>query len=104
MVISLFVMVTGALLFIPAAGMVSFTLFLTAKLCAGHRRVHAADFGEPLCFDSGSGAQCAGAADTGASLQLAWFSDGAAGGWAFILTEHNSDKAAVAHTVQGPIS
>jgi len=42
MVTSLFIMVIGALLFIPAAAMVSFPFFLNRQLCAGHGRLRIA--------------------------------------------------------------
>ena len=71
MVISLFVMVVGALLFVPAANMVSFPVLPYRQLRSGHRRLRIADFGQSLRFDPRPGAQRAGAAHAGAGLQFA---------------------------------
>ncbi len=55
MVVSLFIQVVGCLLFIPAARLVNFPLFLTAVFSRGRGRDGAADLGEPVCRDSGAG-------------------------------------------------
>ena len=70
MVISLFVMVVGALLFVPAANMVSFPLTLSAIFVLASGVCALADLGQPLCLDSRPRAQRIGAAQPGAGLQL----------------------------------
>ena len=70
MVISLLVMTGGALLFVPAANMVSFQHDAVCHLCAGDGRLRVADLGESLRFDSRARAQRAGKAHAGAGIQL----------------------------------
>ena len=62
MVISLFVMVVGALLFIPAANLVSFPMTLLAIFVLATGVCGLADLGESLRLDPGAGAQRPGAA------------------------------------------
>ena len=56
MVVSLFIQVVGCLLFVPAAKMVSFPLFLDGGVYCGRGRDRAADGSESLCCDSRAGA------------------------------------------------
>ena len=80
MVISLFMMVVGALLFVPAATMVSFNLTLfDGDFCTGDGCLRAADLSQSLCFDSWTRAHRAGAAEPGAGFQFARLGDCAAG-------------------------
>ena len=71
MVVSLFIQVVGCLLFVPAAKMVSFPLFLTAVFVVGAGVTALQTVGEPLCLDSGAGAQRSDPPEPGAGLQLA---------------------------------
>jgi len=102
MVISLFVMVAGALLFIPAATTVSFPLFLTASFVLATGVCALQTSANPYVSILGS-EQSAPARLT---LAQAFNSLGSAIAplvvGHFILTEHTSDKAAIAHTVLGP--
>jgi MFS transporter, FHS family, L-fucose permease len=104
MVISLFIMVVGALLFIPAARMVSFPLFLTAifvlatGVCA--LQTSANPYVSILGPESSAAARL--------TLSQAFNSLGAAAAplvvGHFILTDPSkvASKASIAHTVQGP--
>ena len=103
MVVSLFIQVVGCLLFVPAAKMVSFPLFLTAVFIVG-AGVTAADRSESLCCDSGAGTQRAGSADPGAGLELGRRHDCSAG-CGRLHSDRSGEhghKAAVANTVRGP--
>ena len=55
MVVSLFIQVIGALLFLPAAQLVSFPLFLAAIFVVGRGSDRAADGGQPVHCDSWAG-------------------------------------------------
>lgn len=104
MVISLFTMVAGALLFIPAAAMVSFPLFLTASFVLATGVCALQTSANPYVSILGP-EQTAPARLT---LAQAFNSLGSAIAplvvGHFILTERSAvtDKAAIAHTVQGP--
>src|SRR5271157_162598 len=104
MVTSLFIMVVGALLFVPAAGMVSFPLFLTASFVLATGvcvlQVSANPYVSILGPESSAPARL--------TLAQAFNSLGSAVAPLvvahFILTDPSkvADKASIAHTVQGP--
>jgi FHS family L-fucose permease-like MFS transporter len=104
MVISLFVMMVGALIFVPAARMVSFPLFMTAifVLAAGVTALQTS--ANPYVSILGP----EHSAPARLTLSQAFNSLGAALAPVvvvhFILTDPSktADKAAIAHTVQGP--
>jgi FHS family L-fucose permease-like MFS transporter len=104
MVISLFVMVVGALLFVPAAGMISFPLFLTASFVLATGVTGLQTSANPYVSILGPESS----APARLTLAQAFNSLGTtlaplvAG--AFILTSStkNMDQAAVAQTVRGP--
>jgi FHS family L-fucose permease-like MFS transporter len=104
MVISLFVMVAGALLFIPAAGLVSFPLFLTASFVLATGVCALQTSANPYVSILGP----EHSAPARLTLAQAFNSLGSAVAplvvGHFILTERSvvTDKAAIAHTVQGP--
>lgn len=105
MVISLFMMVAGALLFIPAASLVSFPLFLTASFVLATGVCALQTSANPYVSILGP----EHSAPARLTLAQAFNSLGSALAplvvGHFILTDHSSavvDKAAVAHTVQGP--
>ena len=104
MVISLFVMVGGALLFIPAAGMIKFPLFLTASFILATGVCGLQTSANPYVSILGP----EHSAPARLTLAQAFNSFGTALAplvvGAFILTDPTKvkDKAAVAHTVQGP--
>lgn len=104
MVISLFVMVVGALLFVPAASMVSFPVFLTASFVLATGVCGLQTSANPYVSILGP-EQSAPARLT---LAQAFNSLGTAVAplvvGALILTDPGKvkDKAAIAHTVQGP--
>ncbi len=79
MVISLFIMVAGALLFVPAANQVSFPLTLAAIFVLATGVMRIADLGQSLYVDSGAGAQRLGAVESGAGVQLLGLGDCALG-------------------------
>jgi len=104
MVISLFVMVAGALLFVPAAGMVSFPFFLTASFVLATGVCGLQTSANPYVSILGP----EHSAPARLTLAQAFNSLGTALApivvGALILTDPTKvkDKAAVAHTVQGP--
>ena len=104
MVISLFVMVVGALLFVPAAGMVSFPLFLTASFVLATGVCGLQTSANPYVSILGPERS----APARLTLAQAFNSLGTAVApivvGALILTDPTKvkDKAAIAHTVQGP--
>jgi len=104
MVISLFVMVAGALLFVPAARMVSFPVFLTASFVLATGVCGLQTSANPYVSILGP----EHSAPTRLTLAQAFNSLGTAMAplvvGAFILTDPTKvkDQAAVAHTVQGP--
>lgn len=104
MVISLFVMVVGALLFVPAAGLVSFPLFLTASFVLATGVCGLQTSANPYVSILGP----EHSAPARLTLAQAFNSLGTAMAplvvGAFILTDPGKlqDKVAVAHTVQGP--
>jgi FHS family L-fucose permease-like MFS transporter len=104
MVISLFVMVVGALLFVPAAGMVSFPLFLTASFVLASGVCGLQTSANPYVSILGPERS----APARLTLAQAFNSLGTAVApivvGALILTDPTKvkDKAAIAHTVQGP--
>ena len=104
MVISLFVMVVGALLFIPAAGMISFPFFLTASFVLATGVCGLQTSANPYVSILGP----EHSAPARLTLAQAFNSLGTAMAplvvGAFILTDPDKamDQAAVAHTVQGP--
>ena len=71
MVVSLFVQVVGALMFLPAAQMVSFPLFLAAIFIVGAGVTALQTAANPYVGHPGTGGERAGAADAGAGLQFA---------------------------------
>jgi MFS transporter, FHS family, L-fucose permease len=71
MVISLFVMVVGALLFVPAAAMISFPFFLTASFVLATGVCGLQTSANPYVSILGPGKQCSGAAHAGAGIQFA---------------------------------
>jgi FHS family L-fucose permease-like MFS transporter len=104
MVISLFIMVAGALLFIPAAGMVSFPVFLTASFVLATGVCALQTSANPYVSILGP----EHSAPARLTLAQAFNSLGSAIAplvvGVFILTDSTkvTDKAAIAHTVQGP--
>ena len=104
MVLSLFVMVSGALLFIPAANMVSFPVFLTASFVLATGVCGLQTSANPYVSILGP----EHSAPARLTLAQAFNSLGTAIAplvvGAFILTDPGkvSSKEAVAHTVQGP--
>jgi FHS family L-fucose permease-like MFS transporter len=104
MVISLFIMVVGALLFIPAAGMVSFPVFLTASFVLATGVCALQTSANPYVSILGP----EHSAPARLTLAQAFNSLGSAMAplvvGTFILTDMSkvTDKAAIAHTVQGP--
>jgi len=104
MVISLFIMVAGALLFIPAAGMVSFPVFLTASFVLATGVCALQTSANPYVSILGP----EHSAPARLTLAQAFNSLGSAVAplvvGVFILTDSTkvTDKAAIAHTVQGP--
>lgn len=104
MIISLFIMVAGALLFVPAAGMVSFPVFLTASFVLATGVCALQTSANP--YVSILGPEHSSAARL--TLAQAFNSLGSAMApivvGLFILTDLSkvTDKAARAHTVQGP--
>ncbi len=71
MVVSLFIQVVGCLLFVPAAKLVSFPLFLTAVFVVGAGITAIADVGESVRLHPWTRAQCAHSANPGAGFELA---------------------------------
>jgi MFS transporter, FHS family, L-fucose permease len=103
MVISLFIMVAGALLFIPAAGMVSFPFFLTASFVLATGVCALQTSANPYVSILGP----EHSAPARLTLAQAFNSLGSALAplivGAFILTDSSiTDPKVVAHTVQGP--
>jgi MFS transporter, FHS family, L-fucose permease len=104
MVISLFVMVVGALLFVPAAGMISFPFFLTASFVLATGVCGLQTSANPYVSILGPESS----APARLTLAQAFNSLGTALApivvGVFILTDPTKvkDQAAVAHTVQGP--
>jgi FHS family L-fucose permease-like MFS transporter len=104
MIISLFIMVAGALLFIPAAGMVSFPVFLTASFVLATGVCALQTSANPYVSILGP----EHSAPARLTLAQAFNSLGSALAplvvGSFILTENTAamSKAAIAHTVQGP--
>jgi FHS family L-fucose permease-like MFS transporter len=104
MVISLFVMVVGALLFVPAAGMIKFPLFLTASFILATGVCGLQTSANPYVSILGP----EHSAPARLTLAQAFNSLGTAMAplvvGTFILTNPDKvkDQAAVAHTVQGP--
>jgi FHS family L-fucose permease-like MFS transporter len=104
MVISLFIMVAGALLFIPAAGMVSFPVFLTASFVLATGVCALQTSANPYVSILGP----EHSAPARLTLAQAFNSLGSALAplvvGTFILNDMTkvTDKAAIAHTVQGP--
>jgi FHS family L-fucose permease-like MFS transporter len=104
MVISLFIMVAGALLFIPAAGMVSFPVFLTASfvlatgVCA--LQTSANPYVAILGPEHSASARLnlAQAINAGASAAAGWF----AGRFILADTASVSDSTAQAHMLEMP--
>jgi len=104
MIISLFIMVVGALLFVPAAAQVSFPFFLTASFVLASGVCMLQTSANPYVSILGP----EHSAPARLTLAQAFNSLGTAVAplvvGAFILTDPGKlqDKAAVAHTVQGP--
>jgi len=104
MIISLFIMVAGALLFVPAAGMVSFPVFLTASFVLATGVCALQTSANPYVSILGP----EHSAPARLTLAQAFNSLGSAMApivvGLFILTDLSkvTDKAARAHTVQGP--
>jgi FHS family L-fucose permease-like MFS transporter len=103
MVISLYIMVAGALLFIPAAGLVSFPLFLTASFVLATGVCALQTSANPYVSILGPEES----APARLTLAQAFNSLGSALAplivGAFILTDSSiTDERAIAHTVQGP--
>jgi FHS family L-fucose permease-like MFS transporter len=104
MIISLFVMVAGALLFIPAASLVSFPVFLTASFVLATGVCGLQTSANPYVSILGP----EHSAPARLTLAQAFNSLGSALAplvvGTFILTDLTkvSDKAAIAHTVEGP--
>ncbi len=104
MVVSLFIMVVGALLFIPAANLISFPLFLTAIFVLAIGVCALQTSANPYVSILGP----EHSAPARLTLAQAFNSLGAAAApWVvghFILTDPSkiSTKASIAHTVQGP--
>jgi FHS family L-fucose permease-like MFS transporter len=103
MVISLYIMVAGALLFIPAAGLVSFPLFLTASFVLATGVCALQTSANPYVSILGP----EHSAPIRLTLAQAFNSLGSALAplivGAFILTDSSiTDERAIAHTVQGP--
>jgi FHS family L-fucose permease-like MFS transporter len=104
MVISLFIMVAGALLFIPAAGMVSFPVFLTASFVLATGVCALQTSANPYVSILGP----EHSAPARLTLAQAFNSLGSAMAplvvGTFILTDMSkvTDQAAIAHTVRGP--
>jgi FHS family L-fucose permease-like MFS transporter len=104
MIISLFIMVAGALLFVPAAAQVSFPFFLTASFVLASGVCMLQTSANPYVSILGP----EHSAPARLTLAQAFNSLGTAVAplvvGAFILTDPGKlqDKAAVAHTVQGP--
>jgi FHS family L-fucose permease-like MFS transporter len=104
MIISLFIMVAGALLFVPAAGMVSFPVFLTASFVLATGVCALQTSANPYVSSLGP----EHSAPARLTLAQAFNSLGSAMApivvGLFILTDLSkvTDKAARAHTVQGP--
>ena len=80
MVVSLFIQVLGCLMFVPAAKMVSFPLFLTAVFVVGAGVTALQNVGESICFDSRTGEFGAHSPDARAGVEFTGWHDCAAGG------------------------
>ena len=105
MVISLFVMVGGALLFIPAANMVSFPMTLFAIFVLAVGRVRAADFGESVRVDPGPEHSAPARLTLAQAVQLDRLAAGSVGRGHLYSDESQQlslSSAATAHMLQGP--